>query len=476
MHRSSRLRPTTRACAAILVVAALSVTGLTTRAPIASAATTSVSSSTPAYWLVASDGGIFSFGGAGFYGSMGGRPLNKPVVGIAAVPGGGGYWEVASDGGIFSFGSAQFYGSMGGRPLNKPVVGIASTPTGGGYWEVAADGGIFAFGNAQFYGSTGNLTLNAPIVSMTPYPNGAGYWFTAADGGIFAYGASRFYGSLGGTPQSRPVVAMAATPGGQGYWITNDNGAVSNFGSAAYLGSAPQVLNAPVVGMAETAGSGQLGAITFPSGSYGYDISGFQCTRFPPAPHVIGIVETNGWGGAAPNPCLSQEATWAGAGLNLYTFLTCTTNGPPAGSPYCTYATGEQEALYAFDLARATGVDTQVAWWLDVETAPGSWSPTHTANSDLVAGAIAELRVLGINNVGVYASPAVWPAIVGSYQPPVPYWVALWDTNPVTTCLSVHTSYGDLPTGPVALVQYSSPTHPYEAGGMTTTFDNDYAC
>jgi hypothetical protein len=33
---------------------------------------------------------------------------------------------VASDGGIFSYGDAQFHGSMGGIPLNKPVVGMAS--------------------------------------------------------------------------------------------------------------------------------------------------------------------------------------------------------------------------------------------------------------------------------------------------------------------------------------------------------------
>jgi hypothetical protein len=32
---------------------------------------------------------------------------------------------VASDGGIFNFGSAKLSGSMGGTPLNKPVVGIA---------------------------------------------------------------------------------------------------------------------------------------------------------------------------------------------------------------------------------------------------------------------------------------------------------------------------------------------------------------
>ena len=36
-----------------------------------------------------------------------------------------GYWLVASDGGVFSFGDASFYGSMAGKPLAQPVVGIA---------------------------------------------------------------------------------------------------------------------------------------------------------------------------------------------------------------------------------------------------------------------------------------------------------------------------------------------------------------
>ena len=36
--------------------------------------------------------------------------MNRPIVGIA-VPSGRGYWLVASDGGIFSFGDAHFYGS-----------------------------------------------------------------------------------------------------------------------------------------------------------------------------------------------------------------------------------------------------------------------------------------------------------------------------------------------------------------------------
>ncbi len=71
----------------------------------------------------------------------------------SAAPGGSrsasGYWLVASDGGIFAFGDAAFYGSTGGMTLNKPIVGMAATPDGQGYWLVASDGGIFAFGDAR---------------------------------------------------------------------------------------------------------------------------------------------------------------------------------------------------------------------------------------------------------------------------------------------------------------------------------------
>jgi hypothetical protein len=41
-------------------------------------------------------------------------------------PDGKGYYLVASDGGIFSFGDAAFFGSIGGKPLNQPIVGMAS--------------------------------------------------------------------------------------------------------------------------------------------------------------------------------------------------------------------------------------------------------------------------------------------------------------------------------------------------------------
>ncbi len=107
---------------------------------------------------------------------------------MAATRDGGGYWLVASDGGIFNYGDAGFYGSSGSIALNKPIVGMAATPEGKGYWLVASDGGIFSYGDAGFYGSTGSIHLNKPIVGMAPTPDGKGYWLVASDGGIFSYG------------------------------------------------------------------------------------------------------------------------------------------------------------------------------------------------------------------------------------------------------------------------------------------------
>jgi subtilase family serine protease len=172
------------------------------------------------YWEVGGDGGIFAFGDATFDGSMGGQPLNAPIVGLAATPDGHGYWEVAADGGIFAFGDAPFYGSMGGQHLNAPIVGITAAPDGqgmasngaasGGYWEVAADGGIFAFGDAAFDGSMGGQHLNEPVVGISTTNDGDGYWEVAADGGIFAFGDATFDGSVGGTRLVKPVVGMTS--------------------------------------------------------------------------------------------------------------------------------------------------------------------------------------------------------------------------------------------------------------------------
>ena len=232
------------------------------------------------YWVVASDGKVFSYGNAQRYSPPAGEALDKPVVGAAATPTGEGYWLVASDGGIFAFGDAAFAGSAGGvapqpadrghgrharrrgllaggprrrhlqlrrrrlprlhrrrRPQPPDRRAWPPRPPGPGYWLVASDGGIFAFGDAPFLGSTGDLQLNQPIVGMAATTTGKGYWLVASDGGIFAFGDARFFGSTGGTRINQPIVGMLPTPGGGGYWLVAADGGVFTFGNADFLGS-----------------------------------------------------------------------------------------------------------------------------------------------------------------------------------------------------------------------------------------------
>ncbi|MGH9077636.1 MAG: kelch repeat-containing protein [Acidimicrobiales bacterium] len=168
------------------------------------------------------------FGDATFQGSEGAAPLNKPIVGMAVDPKTGGYWLVASDGGIFTF-NAPFLGSEGGTPLNKPIVGMAATPDGGGYYLVASDGGVFTFGDATFQGSEGAAPLNKPIVGMAVDPKTGGYWLVASDGGIFTFNAP-FLGSEGGMALNKPVVGMATTPYGNGYYLVASDGGIFALG------------------------------------------------------------------------------------------------------------------------------------------------------------------------------------------------------------------------------------------------------
>ncbi len=242
MLKFSRIKPGVALAATLgLAMASPVVQGL---APVAGAddgpAATYAAPAPAGYWLVGTDGGVFSYGGARFHGSTGAMKLNQPIVGMAPTPSAQGYWMVASDGGIFAFGDATFSGSMGAQKLNKSIVGMASTPSGNCYWMVASDGGIFAFGDARFFGSTGSIKLNKPIVGMAPTPSGNGYWMVASDGGIFAFGDATFFGSTGSIKLNQPINAMASTPSGRGYWLAGVDGGVFAFGDAVFHGAAPE--------------------------------------------------------------------------------------------------------------------------------------------------------------------------------------------------------------------------------------------
>jgi hypothetical protein len=240
------------------------------------------------YWLAQAGGGVDSFGGAGFYGSLPGigiRP-GQPIVGMASTPDGKGYWLVGADGGVFTFGDAGFYGSLPGSHItpNAPIASIAATADGKGYWLLGADGGVFAFGDAAYQGR--QTTALAPYQSIAPLTGGRyavasmhpgaiwdepttykvstlptaadvplaasisgaavtatgkGAWQVGLDGGVYTFGTAPAEGSLPDikvTPNA-PIVAIAGTPDAKGYWLLGSDGGVFAFGDAAFFGSAP---------------------------------------------------------------------------------------------------------------------------------------------------------------------------------------------------------------------------------------------
>jgi SpoIID/LytB domain protein len=244
------------------------------------------------YHVVTRDGGVFSFGGAEFHGSLPGIGVKTPAKDITEGPGGG-YWILGDDGGVFAF-DVPFHGSMGGQKLNRPVVGMEATAAKQGYWLVAGDGGIFSFGDAPFFGSTGNLRLNQPVVAMAPTAGGQGYWMVATDGGIFSFGDAPFFGSTGDIRLNLPVFAMAPTPTGKGYWLVAKDGGIFSFGDATFHGSLPGK------GVSETA----VELMPSPSG-FGYLIVTAQG-------HVYAFGDASSGGGPADVGGGSSPAVGAG--------------------------------------------------------------------------------------------------------------------------------------------------------------------
>jgi hypothetical protein len=244
------------------------------------------------YWLVARDGGVFSYNRP-FFGSTGSIKLNQPIVGMATTNDENGYRMVAADGGVFAFGDAPYLGSLPAENINvSDVVAIVGDPSTNGYYIIGSDGSVWNFdvpqlgdlpffgfhvndivgaaltpddkgmylvgadgkvyvlvGDGTFQGDASGLPLNAPIVGMAVDPATGGYWLVGKDGGVFSYGAP-FYGSTGGLRLNQPVITMSSTGDGGGYWFTALDGGVFSYGDAQFWGSTGSIhLNQPVIGM-----------------------------------------------------------------------------------------------------------------------------------------------------------------------------------------------------------------------------------
>ena len=196
-------------------------------------------------WLDAADGGIFTFGDAGFEGSTGSLHLNQPVVGMAPHHDGRGYWMVVRrrdlrlrrcdlqgidgfaasqptrrrhgshprrswllDGGVrrwdLRLRRCDLQGIARGQPAKFPDHLYGAHPRQQRVLAVEPKNGtVYAFGDAVNRGSVG--AGSAPATSMTSRPSGGGYWVLTADGAVHAFGDTKSYGS-----PATSAVAVAA--------------------------------------------------------------------------------------------------------------------------------------------------------------------------------------------------------------------------------------------------------------------------
>ena len=316
------------------------------------------------YRLVASDGGIFSFGNAKFSGSLGGQAISSPIVGLASMPyTAGAYWMVSADGQVYSFGGATNYGSALGvasAPIvamattadgdgywlvdnsgrvyaygdaksygdlpsigvaAATIVGISSTIDGGGYWITESNGAVYPFGDAQALGDMAGHPLNKPVVGIATTPDGGGYWLVAADGGIFSFGDAHFYGSTGNLVLNKPMVGIVTTPDGGGYWLVAADGGIFSFGDAHFYGSTGNlVLNKPVIGATPSAHFMPTISPTFvPYGSGPSEYALVYPSAVPSSPVVV-LVHGGGWGGGSmADPEVPQEAAYLQSqGISVY--------------------------------------------------------------------------------------------------------------------------------------------------------------
>ncbi len=222
------------------------------------------------YWMVASDGGLFTFGDAAYVGSVpasGIGPvgskmphhLSAPIVGVVPTPDGKGYFMVASDGGVFAFGDAHFFGScasIGG--CSAPVVAVVPDATGKGYWLLLSNCQMVAFGDAAKIpdGNCQNFAHANKVVATAAArtPAGNGYWVLLKNGNVYAEGNAK---SLGPPPTAKaatagdPAVALVPTSDGRGVWVVDANGTVQAFGDAPNVGGVVgKPLSAPIIAAA----------------------------------------------------------------------------------------------------------------------------------------------------------------------------------------------------------------------------------
>ena len=141
---------------ALRVKTAAQVDALPAGAPAVAPPFVEVTGASGGGWLeVTASGVVWAGDGANYFGDLQHRPDAQPIavsniVQVRPSPDGFGYWLVGSDGSVFSFGDAQYFGSLPGLGLHtSDVVGLIPFSSGDGYELVSAMEQTWKFGHGK---------------------------------------------------------------------------------------------------------------------------------------------------------------------------------------------------------------------------------------------------------------------------------------------------------------------------------------
>ncbi len=98
--------------------------------------------------------------------------LARPIVGMAATPDGRGYWLVGSDGGVFTFGDAPYRGSAVTPNASGGASSVGVMAVGSGYWVPNNLGGVASLGAPAAPAPSGPIVNSAVPVSSAFLPVG----------------------------------------------------------------------------------------------------------------------------------------------------------------------------------------------------------------------------------------------------------------------------------------------------------------
>ena len=225
--------------------------------------------------------------------------LNAPIVGMASTPTGQGYWLVAADGGVFSYGDALLR-LTGGMRLNRRWWAWRPRRRGTGTGSSRPTAASSATAT-PFHGSTGSIRLNQPVVGMAA--DAVGWWVLARRRRRrHLQLRRRALRGLDRRPPPQPAHRRhgARGPAAGGYWLVAADGGIFTFGSAPFDGSATSDINPLLVDqLASTGGAQQVLIVDAPSAAsttatltaYENDGAGWYQV-FGPMPAVDGV---NGW-------------------------------------------------------------------------------------------------------------------------------------------------------------------------------------